>query len=97
MKNYYKILKVDNDADEEKIINAYNFHISRFNNLPFLTKQMINEIKILKEAKYILTNKKRRIIYDKKLDGINKYDNVPEHIDNTKICNRLFSLPFIQN
>ena len=94
MKNYYEILKIDNNVDEEKIINAYNFLISQFNNLPFLTEQMINEIKNLKEAKYILTSRERRIVYDRKLNSINKYNNIPEYIDNTKICNRLFSLPF---
>ena len=99
MKDYYKILEIDmsdilqNDIETKiihiKIKQAYKNKIKCFYNLPFLTKKMIQEIKDLKEAYYILSNHYRRNKYDKKRNSIKSDDIV-----NTKICDRIFSLSF---
>ena len=56
---------------------------------------MINEIKKLKEALYILSNNEKKNKYDKKLNKYNEYliDNDNDKV-NTKICDRLFSIKF---
>ena len=85
MKDYYKILEIDNNNLKNDILKAYIFKISRFNNLPFLTDEMINDIKDYKTALYILMDEERR----------NKYDIIKFNKDgefNTKINERLFSL-----
>ncbi len=95
MKDYYSILSVNNNASENEIYEGYKIKIARFNNLPFHTKQMIEDIKNLKEALYILSDNNKRHKYDIKLNETNKYttdDSNP--FDNTKICDRLFSIKF---
>jgi|APSaa5957512535_1039671.scaffolds.fasta_scaffold68427_2 DnaJ-class molecular chaperone len=99
MKDYYKILKLTKHATLTEINEVYEFNISQFNNLPFLTNKMINEIKILKEAKYILADEQRRKLYDIKLQNENKYNQDTNQsgfhcIDNTQICDRIFSINF---
>jgi hypothetical protein len=69
MKKYYNILNIPvddfifKDPDIKFIIN-YKNTIKRFANLPFLTKQMIVEIKDIKEAYYVLKNKELKKKYD---------------------------------
>lgn len=83
MKNYYKILEINSNSTKQDILNAYKFKISRFNNLPFLTQQMISDIKDYKTAYYILLDQEKR----------KKYNNlIFENKINTKISERLFSL-----
>lgn len=71
MKKYYNILNIPiddfilKDPDINFIIN-YKNAIKRFANLPFLTKQMIEEIKDIKEAYYVLKNKELKKKYDYK-------------------------------
>jgi DnaJ-class molecular chaperone len=91
MKNYYDILEIGMTATKENIYDAYKNKISQFNSLPFHTQKMINEIKTLKEALYILGNTEKRKIYNKKIT----LQNITDDFDNTKICNRLFSI--VQN
>ncbi len=95
MKDYYSILGIEINASSEQIYESYKIKIARFNNLPFHTRQMIEEIKILKEALYVLTDKIKRTKYNLKLDDMNKYKTEDKDpFDNTKICNRLFSITF---
>jgi curved DNA-binding protein CbpA len=95
MKDYYSILGINNDANEAKIYEGYKIKIARFNNLPFHTKQMIEDIKILKEALYVLSDKNKRSSYNIKLAESEKYINDETNpFDNTKICDRLFSITF---
>jgi DnaJ-class molecular chaperone len=94
MKNYYDILDVNNKATEDEIYNAYNIKITQFNHLPFHTSKMINEIKLLKEALYVLTNDIKRKKYDCKYEKKKQYDENDRSIDNTKVCDRLFSITF---
>lgn len=111
MKDYYKVLKIEYDPstrkdniNEESITNElvltnYKLKIARFNNLPFLTKQMISEIKTLKEAYYILSDDTRRNKYNKiykttKLTKLLADDS--RVVDNTKIYNRMFNSPHIR-
>ena len=49
---------------------------------------MILDIKDIKEAYYVLSDKTRKAKYDKKIHTPNEEDT------HTKICNRLFSLTF---
>ena len=61
MKNYYEILNINQDVDETEIYESYRKKINQFNGLPFLTNKMINEIKNLKIAIYILGDTQKRI------------------------------------
>ena len=94
MKNYYKILNINNNALEEQIYDAYRDKIAQFNHLPFHTPKMILEIKLLKEALYVLEDKIRRQKYDKKMEKLEQYNLEGRNIDSTKICNRLFSVTY---
>ncbi len=95
MKDYYSILGINKDANDSQVQKAYKIKIARFNNLPFHTKQMIEEIKTLKEAYYILSDKQKCLKYNIKLEEYNKYKNEDDNpFDNTKICDRLFSITF---
>ncbi len=94
MINYYELLEVAKTATENEIYQAYNSKISQFNHLPFHTSQMIKEIKLLKEAIYVLGDKDKREKYNNKLQRNKQYTEEGRHIDNTQICNRLFDIKF---
>ena len=94
MKNYYEILNINNNALEEQIYDAYRDKIAQFNHLPFHISKMILEIKLLKEALYVLEDTIRRQKYDKKMEKLEQYNLEGRNIDNTKICNRLFSVTY---
>jgi DnaJ-class molecular chaperone len=99
MKNYYNILDINiNNSSIENIKRAYKIKISQFNNLPFFTNKMTQDIKDIKEAYYVLKNNKLKQVYDmkrtkdNKITTVNKFSNENKYIDNTKICERMFSL-----
>ena len=69
----------------------YKKKIQVFKDLPFFTKQMIQDIKDIKEAYYVLSDKTRKAKYDKLIKSTLDEN---ENEDGTKICNRLFSLTF---
>ncbi len=95
MKDYYGLLGINEYATHNQILEAYKNKIARFNNLPFHTKKMIEDIKSLKEALYVLTDDIKRLKYNLKRSEENKYNSNDESVfDNTKICNRLFSITF---
>ena len=94
MKDYYSILGISKDANNEKISEGYKNKISQFNKLPFHTKKMIEDIKSLKEARYVLMDNIKRIKYNIKYDKYKNYNNEEIVLDNTKICDRLFSITF---
>ena len=87
MKNYYKILDLNQDAKIEDIIEIYNFKLSRYKDLPFLTTQMKTDVKQLKIIEYILFDETRRNKYNIILNKNNKDKN-----NSTQICDRLLSL-----
>ena len=100
MKDYYKILNIEKTKTMSSIYSVqivtddiklfYKKKMQLFKGLPFLTKQMIIDIKELKEAYYVLSDKTRKAKYDKIINtSINEED-----VTRTKICNRLFSLTF---
>jgi DnaJ-class molecular chaperone len=103
MKDYYTILdiphkldKLDiqykmNIDDEIDIKAAYKIKISRFKNLPFLTKKMINDIKDIKEAYYVLSDSEKKEKYNNIFKKIKQKDDT-KYIEPSQICNRLFSL-----
>ena len=96
MKDYYKILNIENNIENNnkvKIQESYKREISRFKNLPFLTKMMIKDIKDIKEACYVLSIDKLRNMYINKLNN-SKPNKESKYVDNTKICDRLFSITF---
>jgi curved DNA-binding protein CbpA len=94
MIDYYNILNLNNNATEKEIFTAYREKISQFNNLPFLTNKMIIEIKKIKEAFYVLNDNTKKEKYDRKLNKYNEYFVDNDTFDNTKICDRLFSIKF---
>lgn len=94
MKNYYKILGISSNMSEDEIYKAYNQKISQFNHLPFHTAKMIEEIKLLKEAIYVLGDSIKKNKYDTKMAKLQQYEEAGVNFDNTKICNRLFSITF---
>jgi len=97
MKDYYKILDINNTEDDlsaKQIKDAYNVQISRFVGLPFLTKMMIQDIKNIKEAYYVLSSETMKNKYDKIFKKHKQLEEDARQVDNTKICNRLFSITF---
>jgi DnaJ-class molecular chaperone len=68
MKDYYEILGITNNATENNIYVSYKNKIAQFNHLPFHTSKMIEDIKSLKEALYVLSDKNKRTKYDNKRD-----------------------------
>ena len=90
--NYYEILDINNKVTEDEIYKAYNKKISQFNHLPFHTSKMIYEIKLLKEALYVLGDDIKRKKYDYKYQKNKQYEENSTSIDNTKVCERLFSI-----
>ncbi len=94
MKDYYEILEISRNASEDDIYNAYNTKILQFRHLPFFTNKMIQEIKLLKEALYVLSDEIKRAKYNDKFNRRKQYEEESRHIDNTKICDRLFSIKF---
>ena len=94
MINYYNILGLELYATEKDIYNAYREKIAQFNNLPFLTKMMIDEIKMCKSAIYILGDEQKKMKYDEKYKRHKDYESTNRQVDGTKICDRLFSIRF---
>lgn len=97
MKDYYEILETSINASTDDIYNAYNSKIVQFNHLPFFTNKMIKEIKLLKEALYVLSDKNKRYKYNiliNKYYNQKQYEEEGRHIDNTKVYDRLFSIKF---
>ncbi len=94
MKNYYEILGIPNNANEKNIYDSYKNKIAQFNHLPFHTSKMVEEIKLLKEALYVLSDKNKRMKYDNKREKMTCFYDEGRTIDNTKICDRLFSIKF---
>ena len=92
MKDFYEILNIDSNASEEQVYDAYRDKISQFNHLPFHTQKMISEIKLLKEALYVLGDEDRRKKYDNKIEKLKQYNIEGRNIDSTKIIDRLFSV-----
>lgn len=92
IKNYYEILGLPFGAHENDIFKNYRVKINQFNGLPFLTKEMVDDIKLLKEGFYILSDTKKRDAYIKKYKKYKDYESTDRRIDNTKICGRLFSI-----
>ena len=92
LKNYYEILDINNKVTEDEIYKAYNKKISQFNHLPFHTSKMIHEIKLLKEALYVLGDDIKRQKYNYKYEKNKQYEETNTSIDNTKVCERLFSI-----
>ena len=93
MINYYKILGIkilsDNSLEE-----YYNNSLKKYKNLPFYSIKIKDEIKKLKEAYYVLSTDKLKIIYDKKLKSdkkeLNTDRNVLRNEYNNTICFRNF-------
>jgi DnaJ-class molecular chaperone len=94
MKNYYNVLNINNNATEDEVYEAYKLKISQFNHLPFHTTKMITEIKLLKEALYVLGDNIKRNKYDNKFNKLKQYEEEGKMNDNTKVCDRLFSITF---
>ena len=90
----YKILNIDKNSSIEEINHAYKTHIKRYCGLPFLTNKMIDEVKNLKKAIYILGNPDRKYKYDNRNKTkhvrfqLNDYNS--DFQENTKINDRIF-------
>lgn len=89
MNNYYKILNIKSNFSSDKIKDIINFKLSMFNDLPFLTNNMKNEIKELYKAKYILCNKEKKEKYDKIIFKSNQKES-----NSMSICDRLFEIKY---
>lgn len=75
MKDYYKILGINNKADFRDVINAYNNSIKYFNNKSELSDNDKLTIKEIKEAYFVLGNYHNRRQYDNNLEGFKKPDS----------------------
>jgi len=82
MKNYYELLDIPYNATINQIRSSYQYNISQFNNLPFLTNNNIVQVKDFKKALYILSNPTLRNLYNNKLEEhLQQYKN-PKSIEN---------------
>jgi len=81
--NFYKLLDIQQSASKEEIILGYQNKIIKFNNIPRLSNDQINDIKMLKIALYVLLNTKLK----------QKYDNFIQSQNNFEACekNKTFS------
>lgn len=77
MNNFYDYFEIMKTASMKEVILAYENKITKYNNLVSFTQEQINEIKLLKKGLYILTNKKLREKYDKKIENLNITSNEP--------------------
>jgi DnaJ-class molecular chaperone len=84
MKNYYELLSLPPNATVNDIYNSYQHNITQFNNLSFLTKTDIAQIKELKKALFILSNNNLRNLYNNKL---NKLDTLPVNDEDVQCAN----------
>ncbi len=69
--NYYDLFEIHPHASSKQILLAYENKITKFNNLHSLTREQINEIKLLKVGLFVLINSELRNTYDK-IIGIKK-------------------------
>lgn len=68
---YYTLFNIPYTASTKEIGLAYRDKIAKFNNIPILSVEDINQIKMLKCALFVLTNRKLRKLYDK-IIGVQK-------------------------
>ena len=81
MKEYYKILNTNKNADYVDIINSYNDMIKPYNIKKKLTDADKNNIKDIKEAFFVLGSYQNRRSYDNSIEGYKKsQDNFNERI-----------------
>lgn len=100
MDNYYKILQLSMSAENDEIIQAYKQKIKPYKKFTYLNKQQKKEVKLLKEALYVLTNKELRNIYNfnlqkesfKTLNNLDDLKYKKQKVDGTLISDRMFSL-----
>ncbi len=89
--NYYDLFEIHSHASSKQILLAYENKITKFNNLHSLTREQINEIKLLKVGLFVLLNSELRNTYDK-IIGIKKgqketsepvagNSNIPDSLD----------------
>jgi curved DNA-binding protein CbpA len=76
-KDYYQILGVDKSSNMENIKNAYTYHMQKF---PFINSEQIKDIK---EAYIVLSDKNNKEIYDSLID-VQQYER-----KYTDTCNKL--------
>ena len=86
--NFYKLLELQSSASRKEIILGYQNKIIKFNNIPRLSNDQINDIKMLKIALYVLLNNKLK----------QKYDNFIQSEKITEPCEKArFSEPSAMN
>ena len=85
--NYYEILNVPKNADNNIIINAYKQKISKYATIKSLSNEDKNNIKILKIAQYILLNSDLRTKYNKKILNNNEINNIQGLFNDDSIFN----------
>lgn len=102
MENYYELLNIPTNANNKTIKKAYVNKIKKYNNLKYLDIDSIKKIKSLKKAKYVLTNKHLKKIYNKIYKNFENKDNeieikkiIDKNYTNNLIANRIFDIPRI--
>lgn len=96
MINYYKILGMETFSDIS-LIESYKNSLKKYKNLPFYSTKIKDEIKNLKEAYYVLSTDKLKIIYDQKLKKsikIKKDLNIDRDILRNDYNNTIYSRNF---
>ena len=85
MENYYKILEISQDSNNEDIKKAYKLKIKEFNHLPFLNKKQKLNVKKLKEAYFVLLDEKLREKYDLILESKKKESRTQDELLHERI------------
>ena len=78
MENYYKILEISQDFNNEDLKKAYKLKIKEYNHLPFLNKNQKLNVKKLKEAYFVLLDEELRtqdeLLHERIFEKKNKYN-----------------------
>ena len=96
MINYYKILGIET-FNNISLIESYKNSLKKYKNLPFYSAKVKDEIKKLKEAYYVLSTDKLKVIYDQKLKKsikIKKDLNVERDVLRNDYNNTIYSRNF---
>jgi len=96
MINYYKILGIETFSNIS-LIESYKNSLKKYKNLPFYSAKVKDEIKKLKEAYYVLSTDKLKVIYDQKLKKsikIKKDLNIERDVLRNDYNNTIYSRNF---
>ena len=89
MDNYYEILNIEQYSNIDIVMNSYNNIIKNYYNKKKFSLEEKIFIKKLNKAKFVLSNEQNKKLFDNILKKTEK-----KKIDNNKLTERIFEIPF---